>query len=1028
MPNSFPVSFSVPPVEPDDLGPFLRNQYHLWGTLSPLPGERDRNFLLESGDGRRFVVKVANAQEDRSVLELQHDALTRIAERAPELELPRVVPSASGTPLTTLMLAGRPHLVRLLTWVPGVPLARVNPRTPTQLHSLGRLLARLHDALEGFEHPAAGRSLKWDLAHAAWIERYWDRLASPERRALAERMFRPFREQVAPRWGDLPKSVIYGDANDYNVLVSEDPTEPRSVVSVIDFGDMVRSATVGDLAIAIAYSILDLDDPWAGAVAMVEGYAAVRRLNDLELSVLHPLICARLVVSVVNSAVQRSEAPGNDYLFVSEAPVWRLLEKLSTIHPRLATYRLRAAAGIEACPATARVVRWIDRHHDKVVPVIATEAGVLPPRVDLSIGSEFLSDFRLMADEPAMTRKITALREAVGARVAIGEYDEPRLLYTSELFRTVGWEGSEWRTVHIGLDLFSGAGCPVRTPIAGRVRSVRNNAGPRDYGPTVIVEHQVTDEDGSPFTFFTLYGHLDLESLSGVHPGQPLAAGATVGRLGGPHVNGGWSPHLHFQIVVDLLDREGEFPGVARPSERAVWTSLSPAPHRLAGVADTRRRVGLDETAIVARRKRLLGPNLSIAYRRPLHIVRGWMQHLYDAEGRRYLDAVNNVPHVGHSHPRVVQAGQRQMAVLNTNTRYLHETVVRYAERLEQLLPRPLSVCFFVNSGSEANELALRLAATHTGRRGTLVIDGAYHGNTATLVSLSPYKCQGPGGAGLAPFARALPLPDLYRGAHRADDPTAGHRYAAAADQAIEELAAAGTPVGAFLAESLLSCGGQIVLPPGYLDDVYRRVRAAGGVCIADEVQVGFGRVGSHFWGFETQGVVPDIVVMGKPAGNGHPLGVVVTTPEIAASFANGMEFFSTFGGNPVSAAVGLAVLDVLFDEDLQARALGTGRQLLAGLKGLVARHPAAGDARGLGLFVGLELVSDRDRRTPDAAAASYVANRLRALGILVSTDGPDHNVIKIKPPLCFSTDDAEMLVAALDRVLGEDAVVAGRR
>ncbi|MDX2059542.1 MAG: aminotransferase class III-fold pyridoxal phosphate-dependent enzyme, partial [Gemmatimonadales bacterium] len=452
------------------------------------------------------------------------------------------------------------------------------------------------------------------------------------------------------------------------------------------------------------------------------------------------------------------------------------------------------------------------------------------------------------------------------------------------------------------------------------------------------------------------------------------------------------------------------------------------APHRLAGVADTRRRVGLDEAAIVARRTRLLGPNLSIAYRRPLHIVRGWMQHLYDAEGRRYLDAVNNVPHVGHSHPRVVQAGQRQMAVLNTNTRYLHEAVVRYAERLEQLLPRPLSVCFFVNSGSEANELALRLAATHTGRRGTLVIDGAYHGNTATLVSLSPYKCQGPGGAGLAPFARALPLPDLYRGAHRADDPTAGHRYAAAADQAIEELAAAGTPVGAFLAESLLSCGGQIVLPPGYLDDVYRRVRAAGGVCIADEVQVGFGRVGSHFWGFETQGVVPDIVVMGKPAGNGHPLGVVVTTPEIAASFANGMEFFSTFGGNPVSAAVGLAVLDVLFDEDLQARALGTGRQLLAGLKGLVARHPAAGDARGLGLFVGLELVSNRDRRTPDAAAASYVANRLRSLGILVSTDGPDHNVIKIKPPLCFSPDDAEMLVAALDRVLGEDAVVAGRR
>jgi 4-aminobutyrate aminotransferase-like enzyme len=394
------------------------------------------------------------------------------------------------------------------------------------------------------------------------------------------------------------------------------------------------------------------------------------------------------------------------------------------------------------------------------------------------------------------------------------------------------------------------------------------------------------------------------------------------------------------------------------------------------------------------------------------------MQHLYDAEGRRYLDAVNNVPHVGHCHPAVVRAGQRQMAVLNTNTRYLHDTVVRYAERLTATLPDPLRVCYFVNSGSEANELALRLAWTHTGRRGTIVVDGAYHGNTSTLVELSPYKCEGPGGGGLAPHGRKIPLPDPYRGRYRG--PETGLAYAALVDDAIESLAASGKPVGGFIAESVLSCGGQIVLPAGYLTEVYHRVRSAGGVAIADEVQVGFGRVGTHYWGFETQGVVPDIVVLGKPAGNGHPLGAVVTTPEIARSFANGMEYFSTFGGNPVSAAIGLAVLNVIERERLQSRALETGNYLMSRLKALAADHPTIGDVRGLGLFIGVELTADPDERTPDAAAASFLANRMRDRGVLLSTDGPDHNVLKIKPPLCFDREDADHLVAALEASLQE--------
>ncbi len=333
-------------------------------------------------------------------------------------------------------------------------------------------------------------------------------------------------------------------------------------------------------------------------------------------------------------------------------------------------------------------------------------------------------------------------------------------------------------------------------------------------------------------------------------------------------------------MVTDLLDRHGDFPGVADPAERRVWLSLAPDPNLVAqipgGVAAAAGPSGGD---ILASRHAHIGPSLSVSYRRPLTIVRGWMQHLYDADGRTYLDAVNNVPHVGHCHPRVVEAGRRQMAVLNTNTRYLHERLGEYAERLCATLPDPLRVCYFVNSGSEANELALRLARAFTGSRETIVVDVGYHGNTNAAVEISPYKFDGPGGAGAPPHVHVVPMPDLYRGIYRDASDDAGARYAAHVAAAVDRVAEGGGRVGAFIAESILSCAGQIVLPPGYLRAAYEAVRAAGGVCIADEVQVGFGRVGSHFWAFETQGVVPDIVTMGKPIGNGHPLGAVVTTP-----------------------------------------------------------------------------------------------------------------------------------------------------
>ena len=425
---------------------------------------------------------------------------------------------------------------------------------------------------------------------------------------------------------------------------------------------------------------------------------------------------------------------------------------------------------------------------------------------------------------------------------------------------------------------------------------------------------------------------------------------------------------------------------------------------------------------IAAARRRRLGPSLSLSYRTPLHIVRGEGAYLYDAAGRAYLDCVNNVAHVGHAHPQVVEAGIAQMRVLNTNTRYLHETVVRYAERLTALLPAHLEVCFFTNSGSEANELALRLARATTGRPDVATVDVAYHGNTQRLIEISPYKFNGPGGAGQRDDVQVVPLPDGYRGHHRGPGPEVGPAYLAEARVVLVDHAAAGHPAGALIAEAIPSVAGQIVPPAGWLAGLFDAGRSVGAVPIADEVQVGFGRVGSAIWAFGAQGATPDIVTMGKPIGNGHPLGAVVTTRATADAFNNGMEYFNTFGGNPVSAAIGLAVLDVIADEGLQEHARVTGERLLAGLRELATRHEPIGDVRGIGLFVGFELVRDRATREPDAQLATELVNRAAERGVLLSTDGPDHDVIKIKPPMVFSAADADRLVETIDAVFAEVA------
>tara|TARA_B110000014_G_scaffold208130_1_gene159282 strand:+ start:202 stop:1497 length:1296 start_codon:yes stop_codon:yes gene_type:complete len=422
---------------------------------------------------------------------------------------------------------------------------------------------------------------------------------------------------------------------------------------------------------------------------------------------------------------------------------------------------------------------------------------------------------------------------------------------------------------------------------------------------------------------------------------------------------------------------------------------------------------------ILELRKQYLSPSLSLSYEDPIHIVRGEGQYLYDAEGLRYLDAVNNIQHVGHCHPKVVSAAMEQNALLNTNTRYLDETIVRYAKLLTKKLPDGLDVCFFTNSGSESNDLALRIARCITGSKETIVLDGAYHGHLSSLIEISPYKHNAPGGEGPPDFVYSIPLPDSFRGIYRGDNCTAD--YVNEVKKVIYKINDSSKTLSAFFVEALMGCGGQIVLPEGFLKKSFELVRKSGGLCIADEVQIGFGRMGTDFWGFETCGVIPDIVTLGKSIGNGHPLSAVVTTKEIADQFNNGMEYFNSYGGNPVSCAIGEAVLDVIEDEGLQENAEIVGSYLIEELFKLQSKYTFIGQIRGQGLFIGIELISNTDTLKPNKTLAAKIVNQMKDAGILISIDGPDHNVLKIKPPMVFNLENANELVINLKTIFDKN-------
>jgi 4-aminobutyrate aminotransferase-like enzyme len=775
------VDTPPPRITTAEVAEYVRTTYRLNVTVKHLVSDIGQNFYLTEASGKTYVFKIANPSEHEDMLDAQNAVLEYLTEHRPRFAYPRVVPTSNGGLIAEITGkdASR-YRARLLKYVPGKSLADVRLHPESLLEDIGVFLGEMDKALEGFDHPAAHRYWHWDLRNAGDLGRLTKHIAEPLSRRLVEYFLLRFESEVLPLLPDLRTSLIHGDANDHNLLLKDSDQGTLEVAGIIDFGDMVHSQTICELAIALAYVMAGKADPLASAIPMVRGYHASLPLRDVELEVLLPLVTARLCATVTFCAYQQKIQSDNAYLSISDKPARHLLNELLTISPEKANRVFRLACGLSS----------------------------------------------------------TAQR--------------------------------------------------------GRSRE-------------------------------------------------------------------------------EILDA----------------------------------------------RKLHIGKSLSTSYRSPLKIVRGAMQYLFDEKGNTYLDCVNNVCHIGHCHPQVVKAAQKQIAILNTNTRYLHDNLAEYALRLTDTMPDPLTVCYFVNSGSEANELAIRLARAYTGHSDFIVVDQAYHGNTTATIELSPYKFDGPGGMGRPSHIQKVIMPDSYRGPYRYGDLEAGAKYAQQVGEAASRIRDLGRGIAGFFCESHMGVGGQIILPDGYLQNAYAHVRESGGVCIADEVQVGFGRLGSQFWGFQTQGVIPDIVTLGKPIGNGHPLGAVVTTPAIADAFATGMEYFNTFGGNPVSCAVGSAVLQVIEEEELQHNAATVGRHLKSGLESLKETHSLIGDVRGLGLFVGVELVRNRENLDPASEEAAVVIERMKDRCVLLSVDGPYHNVLKIKPPIVFSEENADHLVELLDEILG---------
>ena len=975
----------------------------LWGIkgkMTQLDGEYDLNFRIDS----THIVKVMHEGCETNLVDLQCRALKHLHVHS----LPPVIPSVKNQLFEICKdEKGGDRILWVLENLEGKTWAEFKPKPPLLISKLGEIIGAMDNKLKEFHHSGLHRNFKWHLPSGDWIAENVDLITDESRQKIIRQILNDF-AVIKEDLYTLPTQAIHNDVNDYNILVTGSLNDLPAISGLIDLGDMCTAPVICDLAIAAAYIALDQPEPERVLENLVKGFHSVHPLSPKEIDMIWPLLCLRLAVSVVNSTMMAREKPDDPYVLISQGPAWAFLEA-QKVNPDLISARLRTVCGFGVNDNARSVIEWLDDNRGNFSQVLGQPLNDVD-RIRLSV-----ADSTLPQDPFDMTSEEAASMGGKTQNLHLGYYAEPRLIYSGNAFYEGPFKASNRRTVHMGVDVFAPAGTPVYAPLNGIVDAVENRKDDQDYGGLIILRHET--ETGA--IFFTLYGHLDPESIIGLTEGQPIENGQRFARLGEQHNNGGWAPHLHLQA--GLISTNPNWPGAVNPDERDFWSELYLNPAAILNLDDEALAyLPPSKAGILAERKARFGHNLKLTYTDPVMFLRGWKTHLFDEWGRPYLDSYNNVPHVGHAHPRIQAVAADQLKRMNSNTRYLHPAQIAFAEKIVSYMPEPLSVCFFVNSGSEANELSLRLARAHSGGRDMITPDHGYHGNTTGCIDISAYKFNAKGGVGPSDWVHLIEVADDYRGRYRRGETNIAQKYADLVDKAIAYIKSRERKLAGFIAETFPSVGGQIIPPKGYLPAVYEKIRKAGGICIADEVQTGLGRLGDYFFGFEQQGAVPDIVVLGKPIGNGHPLGVVVTTREIADSFAKGPEFFSTFGGSTLSCRTGLEVLNIVEDENLQENAKQMGDKLLIGLHGLQGKYAIVGDVRGYGLFIGLDLVTDRKTREPGTALADYVKNRMREHRILMGSEGPCDNILKIRPPMTVEEDDINYILKVLDKALDE--------
>ncbi|WP_433225916.1 aminotransferase class III-fold pyridoxal phosphate-dependent enzyme [Actinomadura formosensis] len=967
------------PLTPAEVARVLHDEYGLdVAEQKELGGEVDQNRWIRTSTGDEFLLKASMGDVD-DAMRWQERVLAHLATDAPDLPVPRLIPATSGATLVPVVSGDGRYVARLLTWLPGTMIAELEEQPETLLTELGRVAARLTQSLGRLDSKPS-QSHAWDLrtAHVV-VDEALPFVEDGDDRELVARVMGWF-ERVRPRLAGLPAGVVHQDLNDFNVLV-ESGTE--RINGILDVADALHTARVTEVAVAVAYAMLRKADPLSAAAAVVRGFHSVAPLSEDEIAVIFPLAAARLCL---NATVWTRRTSSSDHAYGRSRMqyTWPALRKVARIAPSFAEVSLRAACGFST-PRTLGEASPAGR------PAVA-EALI---EVDLSPAGDLLDDVD-WSDAGAVASVVDALLGDRTTRVGFTRHLAPSLLWSAQ--RATG--PAEPATVQLGSALLARVGSAVGLPVAGEVVSV---AGP------AVLRHAA-----GAVTYWTSWWGVDVSH----QPGDRLDAGDQLGTVAAPPEKPGLGAVVQVQVLATEDLAVAPPPRRVRVSEVPAWQVLTADPERFLGLPARAGGRRLDGEGVAALRDRRLARSQRAYYRRPPNFVRGRGVWLYDEYGRGYLDAINNVTHVGHANPRIVDVATAQMKKLNTNSRFLYEGIATYTERLVSTLPAPLEVVFLVCTGSEANDLALRMARQVTGRTDVMVIDGAYHGNTAAVMGISPNRYKGPGGRGAPPTTHEVVRPDVYRGPHGRGEPDAGRLYAADVAAVARRLVDEGRPPAAFIAESLMGTAGNIVFPDGYLRGAFEAVRAAGGLCISDEVQVGVGRLGSHFWGFQVQDVVPDIVTMGKPLGNGHPIAAVVTTREIADAFDDGVKYFNTFGGNPVSCAIGTTVLDIVQGDGLQERAAEVGAYFLQSLRDLKARHELIGDVRGRGLYLGVELVRNRDTLEPAAREAMAVSERIKDTGVVVYPTGAHDNVLKIKPPMIFGPEHVDIFTGALDQVL----------